>query len=125
MKILSLSKTLVDLSFEHQAVECNHLLKTKQKRLRGLTQLNATLDEYLVTVQGTDFAAQIVPLIEQTNDLIRAILALNQSKISVIATDMQQIKNKLKAISQGRKGIAGYYAPQYLNVAGAFTDIRR
>lgn len=127
-EILDCSKNLADLSYAQHGEEYNNLLKTREKYIDALKSVENALRERLDpkdSIISQAFGEPIASLTDHASELLREILLLDQKSISTISDEIQNVKSKLKAISRGRKGVAGYNAGQRINIAGAFTDNRK
>jgi hypothetical protein len=128
-EILAGSEVLAELPYESHETEYSNLLKARQRYLDSLQNLEPTLREYWKAIEETAISQEHHEQIRLLNDkasyLIQQILMLDCQKKSAFSQEMQQIKGKLRAVRQGRRGIAGYQAGQRMSIAGAFTDNRK
>ena len=128
-EVRSCSENLIALDYGSHVAECNLLLKTRQKYLESLQELETTMRSKWQAVIATGSEPlhdeQIAVLNNQAQQMIKEILELDQQKIATMSGALQQLKGKLKSIRRGKKGIKGYNHTTAVRTRGAFTDSRR
>ena len=129
-EMLTCSKIMSELTYENHEAEYDNLLKTSQHCLEALLSIeNALKTQCEVRIaknlnESTHFSG-ISDLNATAQKLVQEIIDLDKQNKAAISEELLHIKSKIQALTRGKKGIAGYEAPQRININGVFTDSRK
>lgn len=129
--LLSYAKQQSELSYTDNPVTYDNIIISRANIIEDIKKVDAILQRSLDAARAINKAVDVLnqsvnEVNEQVSVLARQIMALDEKSRTLIAGELQMMKNKMHALGKGKKGLKGYNTVGTgLSPSGAYTDSKR
>jgi hypothetical protein len=129
--LLFYAKQQSELSYTDNPVTYDNIIISRANIIEDLKKVDAIIQHSLEAARAMNKAGDVLnQSVNEVNDqisvLARQIMVLDEKSQTLMAGEVQMIKNKLRALGKGKKGLKGYHTMGTgLSPSGAYTDSKR